>query len=348
MSKYQGIADTLREDISRGVYTQGQLLPTEEQLCAKFGASRQTVRQALSLLVESGLITKQRGSGSRINPRAENPRSGNIAVITTYISDYIFPGILREADAVFSAAKYTAILAATRNSVYNERSILLELLNKPIDGILVEGTKTALPNPNLDLYRKFREKNIPLVFFNGYYSELEGCVAVYADNYGGGYELVSYLLSKGRERIAGIFKNDDIQGHQRYFGYISALRDNNKLMPGNSVFWYATENRDEFVSAELAEKLSEFDAVVCYNDEIAFRLIPLLLDRSRRVGRDIAVLSFDDSSLSEISPVKISSLSYGEKNIGRTAAEKLIRLIGGEKIDSETLPWLFKERDSSR
>lgn len=347
MSKYQTISDALRREIKSGLYADGRMLPTEEQLAAKFSASRQTIRQALSVLVQENLIVKQRGSGSRVRRQSEQPRTGNIAVITTYISDYIFPGILREVETVLAANRCTAILAATRNSVYNERNILMDFLNKPIDGVLVEGTKTALPNPNLDLYRQFMQKNIPLVFFNGYYGALDGTIAVYADNYGGGYELVQYLLGKGHEKIAGIFKSDDIQGHQRYSGYISALRDAGKLIANSSAFWYTTESRDDILTPELVKKLSDCSAVVCYNDEIAFRLIPMLQEVGKRVPKDVAIVSFDNSSLSEISPIKITSLSYGERNIGHVSAEKLMRLIGGENAKTETLSWTLVEKASS-
>ncbi len=348
MPKYQAIADVLRNEINNGHYTGGQMLPTEEQLTERFTASRQTIRHALSVLVSEGLVSKLRGSGSRVRAQSAQTKSGNIAVIATYISDYIFPGILREAEFAFAACKYTAILAATQNSVYNERNILVDLLNKPIDGMLVEGTKTALPNPNIDLYRTFLERNIPIVFFNGYYTDLKGTPSVYADNYGGGYELVQYLLQKGHESIAGIFKSDDIQGHQRYFGYISALRDANKLVSDNLVFWYTTESSHELFSEELAEKIAACSAVVCYNDEIAFRLIPFLQTKGVRVPQDVSVVSFDNSALSEISPVKITSLSYGAQSIGRISAEKLIRKIAGESVESQTLRWTLVEKESSQ
>ena len=348
MPKYQRIASTLQDEIKTGKLSPGQMLPTEEQLTQRFSASRQTIRQALSVLVDARLIVKQRGSGSRVRADALPPRSGNIAVIATYISDYIFPGILREAQSVFAANQYSAILSATRNSVFHERTILLDLLNKPIDGILVEGTKTALPNPNLDLYQKLTERNIPIVFFNGFYADLSGTISVYADNFGGGYELVQHLLKKGHSSIAGIFKSDDIQGHERYSGYITALRDAGRMIPDSSVFWYTTESRDEMFTEELAKKIAESSAVVCYNDEIAFRLIPLLLSHGIRVPQDVAVVSFDNSNLSELSPVKITSLSYGEQNIGHVAAEALIDRIAGKPAQSQTLRWTLVEKESSR
>jgi len=348
MPKYQHIATALQDEIKSGQLAEGMMLPTEEELTQRFSVSRQTVRQALAMLVDAGLIVKQRGSGSRVRAQQLPPRSGNIAIIATYISDYIFPGILREAQSVFAANQYSAILSATRNSVYHERQILQDLLNKPIDGILVEGTKTALPNPNLDLYQKLTQRNIPIVFFNGFYANLPDSVSVYADNFGGGYELVQHLLQKGHAAIAGIFKSDDIQGHERYAGYITALRDADRMMPDGSVFWYSTETRETLFTEELARKIAECSAVVCYNDEIAFRLIPFLMQHDIRVPQDVAVVSFDNSSLSELSPVKITSLSYGGQSIGHIAAETLLDRIAGKPAESRTLRWTLIEKDSSK
>ena len=54
--KYQTVADTLRREIQSGQYDETMLLPTEQALCGQFQVSRQTVRQALSLLASEGLI----------------------------------------------------------------------------------------------------------------------------------------------------------------------------------------------------------------------------------------------------------------------------------------------------
>ena len=136
----------------------------------------------------------------------------SVAIIATYISDYIFPGVLREMETVLSRNNCAPSLFATQNQVANERKILQTLLSMPVDGILVEGTKSALPNPNLDLYQQLMAKGIPLVFFHGAYAQLPGAPFVLDDNAGGGRMLTEYLLKKGHRHIAGIFKSDDIQG----------------------------------------------------------------------------------------------------------------------------------------
>ncbi|MCI8400151.1 MAG: substrate-binding domain-containing protein [Oscillibacter sp.] len=351
--KYQKIAEELRIHIQAGKFSDAHTLPTEFAIAQEYQVSRQTVRQALSLLARDGLIEKRQGSGSYIRQSpAEPPGQAKkvIAVITTYISDYIFPSILREVETVLAENNCTPSLFATRNQVYNERRILAGLLESPVDGILVEGTKSALPNPNLDLYRQLLDRNIPLVFMNGNYAGLQGAFSVLDDNYGGGRMLVEYLEKKGHRRIAGIFKSDDIQGHQRYAGYADALRDLNLPMEDWQLFWYNTESKARFLAEDLPEPLIQAlgrcSAVVCYNDEIACRIEVCMMRRGVNIPQELAIVSFDNSQYSDLSSKPITSLSHGENNVGRLAAELLIRLMQGEACRSETAPWVLKEKES--
>ena len=130
--KYQLVAGTLREEIRSGRYRDTMLLPTEYELCSQFHMSRQTVRQALSLLASEGLIERRQGSGSHIlatHGPAATPRR-TVAVVTTYISNYIFPNILREIETVLAANNGAPTLFATQNQIGNERRILQTLLER--------------------------------------------------------------------------------------------------------------------------------------------------------------------------------------------------------------------------
>ena len=207
--KYQFIADSLRSEIENGQYSSKQLLPTEQLLCQRFQISRQTIRRALSVLEEEGLITRRQGSGSHLRERTEKtaPLNCAVAVVTTYINDYIFPNILQGMETVLTANSSAPLLFATQNQISTERKILQTLLTmKPLDGVLVEGSKTALPCPNLDLYRKLLDRGVRLVFINGCYPELSSIPSVLADNYGGGRMLVEYLSQKGHQHIAASLK----------------------------------------------------------------------------------------------------------------------------------------------
>ncbi|MEQ8816278.1 MAG: GntR family transcriptional regulator [Thalassobaculum sp.] len=63
---YQRLARTLRDDIAAGTHPVGTTLPTEIELCESHGVSRHTVREALRLLVDQGLIERRQGAGSRV------------------------------------------------------------------------------------------------------------------------------------------------------------------------------------------------------------------------------------------------------------------------------------------
>ena len=54
--KYKWLAGTLRDLIKKDVKNQINKLPSEQELCRRYHVSRQTVRQALNLLTQEGLI----------------------------------------------------------------------------------------------------------------------------------------------------------------------------------------------------------------------------------------------------------------------------------------------------
>src|SRR6201986_4082315 len=62
--RYRDIATKLQKDIRIGRYPIGKLLPTETELMARHSASRQTVREALRILMDQGLIVRRAGLGS--------------------------------------------------------------------------------------------------------------------------------------------------------------------------------------------------------------------------------------------------------------------------------------------
>ena len=62
--RYKDIAASLLRDIARGHFPVGRLLPTEVELCERFAASRHTVREALRIVTEKGLLVRRRGAGS--------------------------------------------------------------------------------------------------------------------------------------------------------------------------------------------------------------------------------------------------------------------------------------------
>jgi len=64
--RYVQLAKTLLNEIKSGRYPVGSYLPTEFELCDQFGVSRFTVREAIKQLAQQGLLSRQRGVGTRV------------------------------------------------------------------------------------------------------------------------------------------------------------------------------------------------------------------------------------------------------------------------------------------
>jgi DNA-binding GntR family transcriptional regulator len=65
---YSRIVTTLAERVTSGVYPPGSQLPSGTQLCTEFGVSPMTVRRALSILQDQGLVSGEQGRGTFARP----------------------------------------------------------------------------------------------------------------------------------------------------------------------------------------------------------------------------------------------------------------------------------------
>lgn len=354
-AKYEQLAAILRSEARQILFQGGNRLPTEAEISARYHMSRQTVRHALKQLEEEGVIQRRQGSGSYLLAQnaADDPKQ--IAVVTTFLDDYIFPTILHDAQNSFAQAGYSTLVFTTENQVGREREILTQLLEQNISAVLMEGSKTALPTPNSDLYQLLHGKGTPILFLHGVYGNLSGFPCLMDDNFSGGYMLTRYLLDKGHRNISGIFKSDDLQGPQRYHGVISALRDSGIAIRDGAFSWYDTEDRAalvnnsgcDFLNAFISRRLANASAVICYNDEIAHFLIRRLLETGRIVPDDVAVASFDNSFYSQIGPVPITTLGHRTSRTGKAAAAMLLDILSGGHPQSRFLEWELYCRGSA-
>jgi GntR family transcriptional regulator len=73
-TRYAQVARDLAEGIATGRFPVGSLLPTEFELCDRYGASRHTVRAAIRELQELGLVSRRKKVGTRVE--AASPSGG--------------------------------------------------------------------------------------------------------------------------------------------------------------------------------------------------------------------------------------------------------------------------------
>ncbi len=78
---YRELAEALRADIEAGVYAIGQKMPSENVLQSRYSVSRHTVREALQILFNDGLIYKVQGSGTYVGGHRQDSRERYIRSI---------------------------------------------------------------------------------------------------------------------------------------------------------------------------------------------------------------------------------------------------------------------------
>ena len=226
------------------------------------------------------------------------------------------------------------------------------MLDGQVDGLIVEGTRTAMQAENLDLYRRLEERNIPLLFMNGYNPELSQIPHVVMDDYGGGRIAAQEVLSRGYRKPGGMFKTDDRQGQERLKGYLDELASHGVEVPESRLLKFGTEERmtllytekgQDFVKKLLA---GEADCMVCYNDVFAVSLMAMLQQAGMKLPESMGFIGFDNATFAEMANPKLTTLGHPKEAFGALCAEKLLRMIAGEREKSVSMAWTLIERDS--
>lgn len=353
-SKYKILAAQLTDMITLNLKSGVYKLPTEAELCRQYHVSRQTVRQALAVLSSQNLIVRKQGSGSYATGLFSDPALNTIGLMISSDQEYIYPELIADIRSVLSARGFILKLFVTENQLYKEREYLEEIMAHPLRGLIAEGCKSALPNPNVDLYERLHRREFPIIFLHGSYPSLPWSVCIKDDNFYGGYLLGQYLFSQGHTRIAGLFKSDDIQGIERYHGFITCMRDSGHMVPDDRIGWFNSAQQENlekrqdthFLLDFIQKQLKSCSALICYNDEIAYWMIKELQYAGLNIPQDIAVVCFDNSYLSELSRIRITSLAHKPHEMGTCAANCILQALQGIPISSQELPWELVSRES--
>ena len=352
--KYLAIVKWAKEYIASKHLQPNDRFLSEKELCEIHGVSRQTVRQALNCLESENVISRMRGSGTFVKDGIVKPQGQDlrIGVISTYFSDYIFPQIVTGIESVLNDSNIGMQLTITHNQVSEEARALKSLIANGVQGLIVEPSKSALPNPNMSLYQEIRNNRIPLVFFNAKYPWTDYPL-VAMDDEAAGKIVTDHLFECGHKRIFGMFALDDIQGHKRYSGFMKSCLEHNVNTAEKDVIWFATAERNAiflYAQLKIMEMLHQSTAVVCYNDKMAVNLLRFCRQQGIRVPEDISIVGIDDSKYSSICEVPLTTVRHPHQVLGETAARMLIEQMNsnyGRQEDKIFIPDLVV-RDSVR
>lgn len=354
--KYMVIMNELKELMASGKLKPKDRLPSENELVARYGVSRHTVRKALSLLETEGYVEAVHGKGTFCLERySKKTDSHNIAVITTYISDYIFPRVINGIDQVLTQEGYSIILKNTGNSQKNEAKALVDIMAKNIDGLIIEPSKSDIFCRHMTQYEQLDSLKIPYVFLQGTYPQMRDKPHIIMDDVEGGYLLTKYLIELGHKHIVGIFKIDDSQGVARHKGYIKALKEAGIEYNPDNIILFHTEDRTRKPSGMIrrfVEEKKEMDGIVCYNDQVALEVFRTLQSLGVAVPEDISITGYDNSFIAQNGPIRLTTIAHPKEQLGEMIAKLLLEKINGipdseSKIDRVIHPELI-EGDSCR
>ncbi|WP_455719095.1 GntR family transcriptional regulator [Agathobacter sp.] len=330
--KYKWLEERLKILIEKSVDSGITRLPTESALCDRYKVSRQTVRQALSLLEKEGLIEKRQGSGSYITGLGGLPEQNIIELMLPTDSEYIYPEMLYELRSRLLADGFSLHANITHDEFYHERLILQKLLASPPRVLLVIPVHTSIPNPNQELYRALQKRRCHIIFLKETYPQLSDCICIGCDYESAAADMVRYLIEKGHHSIGAILNPLSQNGISKYNGFMRAMISAD-VMPADTAVKWLTDTGEDFIK-KAAQALSETcTAVICDNDQTAYEVI----DKKP----PFEVFSFDNSYLRRLKENAFLSVDIDEKLFIDTVASTVKDLLRGQKCCSITLPFCF-------
>jgi GntR family transcriptional regulator len=127
--KYQQIADHLRDRVTSGAFAAGRLLPSESELVGAYAASRVTVRRALELLRDEGLVDARQGFGWFVPAPPVDQSLGRLRTIESQLE-----GTGRRSERRVLDFRFTAARAHVRRVLGADRVLEVRRVNL-VDGV---------------------------------------------------------------------------------------------------------------------------------------------------------------------------------------------------------------------
>ena len=222
--QYFQLQTWLIEQIEQGVFKPEDKIPTEAEFQSTTGLARATIRQAIQNLVNTGYLERRRRLGTFVlDPTKSTKKQTIIGILVPDIRAGYSPELARGAGDE-AAKNHHSIILCNTDDLYVKASFHVErLIETGVSGIIF--TPTASPDQNnLEIIKKFKRKNIPVVLADRLISGLE-TDSVTTDNFDGAYTIVKYLIDKGHKQIGISLSTLFSTERERLAGYQKALSD---------------------------------------------------------------------------------------------------------------------------
>lgn len=347
---YEQIAEVLRQRIASGVYGARLPIPSERALEQEFGTHRATVRRALSLLADEGLVSRSPGrrAYTRDVPTARESRivglfaQGLVDSAARSIISHGMTETLGELGPAFRLATFPSTPFALNPDSRdpdpeNWRSLAGLVVWPPLV-------------PALGVLRHAQTER-PLVLIDlmvaGFQADFVGF-----DDLDAGYAAARHLYELGHRRLAFLGDLRAMSAQQRRIGVSRFCHDAGIEMPWNiSDFLGTFTGQPEPILAAVAEEIRARAplAAVCGNDEAAAYMISFFNRFGIRVPDDVALVGFGNSQPSLLEALGLTTFEQPYPAIGRKAIELLMARLEtpNAPLEEHRLPMKLIVRKSS-
>jgi LacI family transcriptional regulator len=299
-------------------------------------ATRQRVE---AIIKEIGYVPNTLARGLR------SKRTNTLALIVTDITNPYFTLMARGVEDVAGDSNYTVIYCNTDESEAKEEKYANILAQRQVDGVLL------VPAGGNDKTLKFLETNgINVVVIDRRVSGMKTDF-VCSDSKDGSNRLIKLLLGLGHQRIAIITGPKKVStAVDRVTGYKQALTEAGLIE--NELVYYGSFNQQsgyEFTKRAMAQSPKP-TAIFGANNFIMLGIIKALRELQLNVPEDVSVVGFDDFPESMLVRPFFTTATQPAYEMGRLAAELLLKRISGElseEFQKIILPTEIIERESS-
>ncbi len=322
------------------------------------GVSKSTASRALR---NNSLINKKtrekvqaiaREHNFKVNASASSLRlqkTNTVAVVILFgpdsaqsISDPFLLELLGTIADELTQNGYDMLLTTSKTSTSQDADCALNPLRA--DGLIVIGQGTH--DPRIDL---IANENKPYVVWGAIHQKGNFSV-VGSDNRKGGYLATKHLLEQGCRRIAFMGNTGHSEIEQRWLGYQDALKEFGLTVDNNLFIATDFTSNDGYQNIQNALKNNKgkIDAVFAVSDVIAFGVAKYLNEQKIKIPEKIALVGFDDVSLSEFCHPSLSTIKQDTQKGGHLLVNALLSQLKGKKCKTQLMDVELIIRESSR
>ncbi len=259
-----------------------------------------------------------------------------IGLVIKEIDNPYFAKVMKGVFDVCCQQGYTVLLGSSELSPYQEMQSIETLTHHQVDGLII----SPLQGEDIDfnyLANLLRDK-YPLVMLGSVKNYQTNLVDI--DNVKAAYQAVGYLIKLGHTEIA-YFSGPSYSAHStdRLEGYQQALIDHHLPVQKNYIKQVGSYIANSYQVGKhfFTGTGDKPTAVFCYNDLVAIGLINALTDSGIQVPEQVSVIGFDNIEFCESARIPLTTVDVPAYDIGKTAAELLIKQISNT-------PEIFNEK----